>query len=369
MMEDTDPPRRHGQLREEAADWFAIMRNPEEAEVRRKEFDAWLARGALHRAAYNRIAETYSIGKRLKDPPEDDPLIPDQEAPGDDIRQSPPKPKTKMRALLILAMLGAVALVTHWASGSSRDELKHPSFATGTVPATSDRLSQKLATAVGEIRSFQLEDGSVVALDTNSLVLVDFDSQRRNLRLVRGRARFTVAHENRLFTVRAGRGAIIARGTIFDVNLSSDNRVFVRLVRGAVDVEVEGTKQGRSQKAVHLLPGQQVELGKENTVLPIEVTKTRADDAHWPEGMKEFTNIRLGDLFIEVNRYARIPLVAETSDIDELRVSGNFRITDSERLARNLGDLMGLAVVTRPSSISLARRCPSPAKGNCRPPS
>lgn len=51
MMDDTQPPRRHGQLREEAADWFAIMRNPEEADVRRKEFEAWLARGALHRVA------------------------------------------------------------------------------------------------------------------------------------------------------------------------------------------------------------------------------------------------------------------------------------------------------------------------------
>ncbi|HEX7855273.1 MAG TPA: DUF4880 domain-containing protein, partial [Sphingobium sp.] len=185
MMEDTDPPRRHGQLREEAADWFAIMRNPEQAGVRRKEFEAWLARGALHRAAYNRIAEAYSIGKRLKYQPEDDALVSDKD-PGDDIRQSQPRKKAKKRVVLIVAMLGAVALVAHWATGSPREDVKHPSLAMGSPPGASGRSGQKLATAIGEIRSFRLEDGSVVALDTNSLVLVDFDLQQRNLRLLRG---------------------------------------------------------------------------------------------------------------------------------------------------------------------------------------
>lgn len=369
MMEDTDPPRRHGQLREEAADWFAIMRNPEEAEVRRKEFEAWLARGALHRAAYNRIAEAYSIGKRLKDPPEDDTLIPDQEAPGDDIRQSPPKPKTKMRAVLILAMLGAVTLVAHWASGSPRDELKQPSFATGPVPVTSDRLSQKLATSIGEIRSFRLEDGSIVALDTNSLVLVDFDVQRRNLRLLRGRARFTVAHEGRPFMVHAGRGMVTARGTIFDINLLPDNRVVVRLIKGAIDVAREIPGPAPEQQAVRLSPGQQVELSNDPAPLARAIVEATPDDSAWPKGFKEYRNVHLADLFADANRYADIPLVGETADIDDLRVSGNFRITNSARLARNLADVLGLAVISGPNTISLARRCPALPKGNCRPPS
>jgi transmembrane sensor len=368
MMEDIDPPRRHGQLREEAADWFAIMRNPEEAEARRKEFEAWLARGALHRAAYNRIAEAYSIGKRLKDPPEEDTVTSDGES-RDDIRQSEPRPKAKKRVVFLLALLGTVALVAHWASGSPREEPKHPSLAMGSAPGTSDRSVLKLATAIGEIRSFRLDDGSVVALDTNSLVLVDFDDMRRTLRLLRGRARFTVAHEDRPFAVHAGRGRVIARGTIFDVNLLPDNHVVVRLIRGAVDVATEIPEPGRAQPALRLSPGQQVELSNAPVALAHDIVEVKPDDRAWPEGLKEYTNARLGDVFADANRYADIPLVGETTDIEDVRVSGVFRITDSARLARNVGDLRGLAVISRPKSISLARRCPVPPQGSCRPPS
>ncbi|RJG52944.1 DUF4880 domain-containing protein [Sphingobium terrigena] len=368
MMEDTDPPRRHGQLREEAADWFAIMRNPEQAGVRRKEFEAWLARGALHRTAYNRIAEAYSIGKRLKYQPEDDALVSDKD-PSDDIRQNEPRRTAKKRAVLIVAMLGAVALVAHLAAGSPREDVKHPSLAMDSPPGASDRSGQKLTTAIGEIRSFRLEDGSVVALDTNSLVLVDFDLQQRNLRLLRGRARFTVAHEGRPFTVHAGRGTVTALGTIFDINLLPDNRVVVRLVKGAVDVATDVSGAGRAQPAVRLAPGQQVELPNAPTPLTPKIVKAETDDREWPDGLKEYRNVRLGDLFAEANRYADIPLVGETPDIDDARVSGNFRINDSPRLARNLGDVLGLAVISGPNAISLARRCPTPPKGNCRPPS
>lgn len=368
MMEDTDPPRRHGQLREEAADWFAIMRNPEEAQIRRKEFEAWLARGALHRAAYNRIAEAYSIGKRLKHKPEDDLHVSNEDA-SDVIGQRLPRPKLKKHAMLIVVMLSAVALVAHWAAGSPRQEFKNPPLAIDRAPAALEQSGQKLATAIGEIRSFRLEDGSVVTLDTNSLVLADFDHQRRSLRLLRGRARFTVAHEKRPFMVHAGRGTVTARGTIFDVNLLMDNRIVVRLLRGAVDVTPQPSRSAHTQRSVRLAPGQEVELSNDPTRIAPEVVKTDPNDREWPEGLKEYRNIRLGDLFAEANRYADIPLVSETPDIDEVRVSGNFRITDASRLARNLGDVLGLAVISGAGSISLARRCPDPPKGNCRPPS
>ena len=50
-----------GQLRSEATNWFLTMRD-RDAEQHRAEFEKWLARGAMHRAAYNSIAHTYLIG-------------------------------------------------------------------------------------------------------------------------------------------------------------------------------------------------------------------------------------------------------------------------------------------------------------------
>ncbi len=369
MMEDTDPPRRHGQLREEAADWFAIMRDPEEAQIKRKDFEAWLARGALHRAAYNRIAEAYSIGKRLKELPEDA-AVTINETLDVDTRQNRSGTKAAKYALLLIGLLGATALVAHWARSAPIHDEPTTHFATKDASRSSNQAMATLVTATGDIQSFHLKDGSVITLDTNSLVLVNFDDIQRNLRLLRGRARFTVAHEGRPFTVHAGRGKVVARGTIFDIDLLPGNHVVVRLVRGAVDVEIESAaRAAHLQRPVQLIPGEQVELENDTIAVPTKIREVDVNDSDWPNGLRNFTNVRLGDLFAEANRYASIPLVSEAPDIEDIRVSGSFRISNSARLARNLGDMLGLIVMSSPSSIHLARNCPTPSKGNCRTPS
>ena len=58
MMEEAQTPPSHGQLRDEAADWFTLMRGPE-AETRRQEFEAWLARGAVHAAVDARVGRAH----------------------------------------------------------------------------------------------------------------------------------------------------------------------------------------------------------------------------------------------------------------------------------------------------------------------
>src|SRR3546814_10843314 len=63
----------------------------------------------------------------------------------------------------------------------------------GTAGGNSSQLQSKL----GEIREVQLPDGSRVTLDTDSLVLTKFDRDLRDVRLVRGRARFNVEKDNR----------------------------------------------------------------------------------------------------------------------------------------------------------------------------
>ena len=65
-MIEPERDRPKGQLFEEAAGWFARMRGPD-AEASREEFEAWLARGALHRSAYNRAAEVFAMGKLLEE--------------------------------------------------------------------------------------------------------------------------------------------------------------------------------------------------------------------------------------------------------------------------------------------------------------
>ena len=69
-------------------------------------------------------------------------------------------------------------------------------------------------TVIGERSTFTLSDGSVVTLNTNSELVVDFSEGRRDIRLSRGEANFDVAkNPDRPFVVRAGDGVVWAVGT------------------------------------------------------------------------------------------------------------------------------------------------------------
>src|SRR5690242_17972648 len=91
MIDHGDAKDETGQLRQEAATWFARMRGPD-ADRYREAFDDWLARGALHRSAYNRIAETFSAGKTLKE-------------------EKPCERKRRRTALLQRVLVGAILCV------------------------------------------------------------------------------------------------------------------------------------------------------------------------------------------------------------------------------------------------------------------
>src|SRR5579883_1020184 len=93
--------------------------------------------------------------------------------------------------------------------------------------------TQTHATAVGQQRDFTLADGSVVTLNTNTIVEVDLGRSARHLQLRQGEAHFQVAHDrSRPFLVQAGDALLRAVGTEFAVRLRGDQRVDVVVIEG-----------------------------------------------------------------------------------------------------------------------------------------
>ncbi len=357
MNENNDTPKRPGNLRDEAAEWFAIMRGPD-AGARREEFEAWLARGALHRTAYNKIAETFSIGKGLKEDAPDD---------ADSPLPSPASQKAgrlKM-AGIALGLVGAVAALYLGVVSPGTLKQDRPEIAnSGATGGNSSQLQSEL----GEIREVQLSDGSRVTLDTDSLVLTKFDRDQRDVRLVRGRARFDVENDNRPFVVEAGNGTVTALGTSFDVALARDERVTVQLFEGSIDVRVRGDRSSAAMP-VRLAPGQQLIFRAEKAATPIQVTNAPVADRRWPEGVRDYDGVRLSDVVSEANRYATGPILVAATDVSDRKVSGTYRIRDVERLAENLADMLRLALIRGNNQLLLVKTCPTPQKENCTPPS
>lgn len=183
-------------------------------------------------------------------------------------------------------------------------------------------------TALGERRVVTLEDGSRISLDSESAVEVAYRERSRDLRLVRGQARFDVAHDvERPFSVMARGQKVVATGTAFNVDLTG-GAVRVTLIEGRVVVLDE-----RTQRADELLKPQPVELvaGQQLAVTSgaraIEAASLEKTGA-WERGQLVFENETLASIVSRVSRYSRRRVVVGDANAGALRISGVFNTGD-----------------------------------------
>jgi len=336
-MSEPDTDRPQGQLFEEAATWFARMRGPG-ADASRDEFEAWLARGALHRSAYNRAAEIFAMGKLLQDrEPEDAPPV--ERAP-------------RKRDLVAGAVTAACLVVAAGWIGirQTAEPRKDGAIVAEQRPNGADLL--ELASRAREGAVYRLDDGSLVILGAASRLRVEITPQARRLTLESGEGRFNVAHEVRPFIVYAGGGSVTARGTIFDVALSSDRRVSVHLIEGIIDVAVPGPAPAPRRR--RLVAGQSTSFTMRNDPSGGAAQPgSPGIGGQTAEGVREYDGVRLSDLIDAANRGSTTP-IRISGPLGERRVSGRFRIDNIQLLADRIAALFDLTVDrSNPSMILL----------------
>jgi transmembrane sensor len=345
-MSQSGPPLDEG-LFAEAAAWFARMRGPD-ADASRADFEAWLSRGALHRAAYNRAAEIFAMGKFLAEEQADD----------------PPRPaRFSSAGRLWLGAAAAAALLVLTAGWTlSHNAFPHWPDLGGRARPASRSVEVTELSAAAEPQSIRLADGSLVKLEAGTSIAVDLGRQVRRLTLDRGSARFFVAHEIRPFVVLAGGGAVTAHGTIFDVGLE-DRRVSVRLIEGSIDVALPAAL-GRSATGGRrrLRMGEAISF----PASPPAPGIAAASDAPQGKGRgstsskavaQEVDGVPLADVIAAANRTSARPIRLADPSLGGRRVSGYFRIDDSDLLADRIASLFNLAVDrTEPGEIILKPR-------------
>lgn len=304
------------ELNREAAAWFARMRGPD-AEAARPAFEAWLAQGAGQRSAYNRAAEIFAMGKLLAE----DALI-------------PPRRSAKVRATALALCTLSVLAAGGWGVMRVMDSPAQPP----QLLAGDAERKETFATIAGETRAIRLADGSLLVLGSDSRVGIEFDSADRRLRLLKGQARFEVAHESRPFVVLAGGGTVTARGTIFDVRLTKTGRVDVRLLEGKIDVTLPHRDGGTS-------PVRQLRVGEQITfVRTAAAPPAPAQPGPAAAAVRDYHGITVAALVAEANQGAARPIRLADPKLGENRVSGRFRIDDTSLLAERLAALFGSKV-------------------------
>jgi transmembrane sensor len=205
------------------------------------------------------------------------------------------------------------------------------------------------ATALGERRVIELEDGSKVSLDAATEVSVRYTGDARRLELLHGQARFDVAHDTlRPFSVRAGSRTVVATGTAFTVDLVG-GRVTVMLIEGRV-VVLDREKLGRDETARvvdaartkaavdrgdgALSAGQQLNVAPTGPSMVDPVSIERATS--WEQGQLIVEDEPLGDVAARVGRYTTHRIMV-APDAAGLRISGVFTAGDVDTFIDTIG--------------------------------
>jgi transmembrane sensor len=184
-------------------------------------------------------------------------------------------------------------------------------------------------TGHGERRVVVLEDGSRLSLDAETEVRVRLQDNARELELVKGQARFDVAHDaRRPFSVKAAERIVVALGTAFNIDLIGRREPRITLIKGKVEVlpanrDISG---GAAPRPLILAPGQQLSFQARRpqvTAADMEAVTT------WTTGQLMFDDEPLGSVILRVNRYASRP-ISVSDDAATLRVSGVFQADDPD---------------------------------------
>lgn len=213
-------------------------------------------------------------------------------------------------------------------------------------------------TAVGAFQKLDLEDGSVVQLNTDSAIKVRYTATERRVELLRGEAHFDVAkNPARPFIVAANHVAVRAVGTAFNVRLRED-AVDVLVTEGKVQVNdaVKGASllpavaeqsgppllvQGES---VRVKLASEIEKSAPPVVAISELGAVEMQRAlAWQERRLEFDDVSLADVVAEFNRYNQTKLVIADPALSAKRFSGTFRADGYEPFVRLLEENFGVA--------------------------
>jgi transmembrane sensor len=207
------------------------------------------------------------------------------------------------------------------------------------------------ATAVGEQRTVKLPDGSMVELNTQSRIAVNFDAASRSIRLLEGEALFTVAREAaRPFRVGSEGAMIEALGTRFNVYRMAQATT-VSVIEGAVRVSVrreggEGTK---------VLAGEQVRVAVDGA-LARAATPDVDKAVAWRNRQLIFRGDTLETVAAQVNRYNNAVRIAIEGEARRRRMIGVFAADDPESLVQFLEKEGDLSVERRGAQILIRER-------------
>ena len=337
MSPSTDSISRTAEAVEDvAAAWFWKKDGGDWTEQDQAEFEAWLNGSTAHRIAYLRLRAGWKGAARLQ-------------ALGAGVpRGEVPPPGHWGNDLFLGGKNAAKRSSAGAASFKQKPRIKPWRWAVAitvivavgvTFYAHNTHLlrSNQYSTAVGELDTVSLADGSRVTLNTDTRIHVDLSDKERRIDLRRGEAFFVVAKDaTRPFVVYAEDKRVTAVGTQFSVRRDADD-IQVVVTEGRVKLEQGSTAVklsklvGRSDRpATELAAGAIARTAKSDVLVQGGSAPDAEQRLSWRNGYLVFDATPLADAVAEFNRYSARKIVIDDPSLSALRISGNFRSSNAD---------------------------------------
>jgi transmembrane sensor len=284
----------------EAADWLARLNADDRTEANERSFQAWLAESSAHAAAFEEATTVWDLAGGV---------------PQEMLQQGRRKQGFAHRREVLAGLAVTVA-------------------AAGTFSFLGRAEAKVYETAVGERRQVTFEDNSIAMLDTDTRIVVKFSDRNRLVDLDRGRVNFHVAPDSaRPFTVTGAQQTIVAHQSDFDVRRDGEN-ISVILISGQASVDT-GTRNATLKSGERLVASGDATRLDRPSLQPLLA---------WQKGQAILENEKLTEAVAEMNRYSEVKLAIGDRAIENLRVSGVYKVGDNLGFARSIARLLPLKI-------------------------
>ena len=294
------------------------------------EFTRWSEADPRHAETFARLKATWTAVGSLSDAPE---LAPMRQDAVDELARLRSRARQKSAGWFALqaglglasaATIAVVAYLTFWPS------------------------VQGFTTAVGERRTITLADRSVVEMDADTSLTINYSPHERLINVLKGEAYFRVAkNPDRPFVVECHDRTVTATGTEFDVEALEDG-LQVTLVQGHVRVNAGQSTLGS------LDPGDSLTTRVGRVPRRVHQANILALLA-WRAGRLVFDDLPLPEAVAHLGRYSQTRIVVDSS-LAGLKISGVFKTGDLSGFLGAVESYYPVVATSRDGSLELTRK-------------